>query len=155
MRMTDLSRIAFLGAILAYLVFLVVVMLMTTPPALAAVTVSDVIEPLRPYLLEVAGVLITGVVAWAAKRFRDWTGMEIEARHREALQSALTNAARLALDRGAAHAGEMRIPIGNAVLETGVDYVLKSVPDAVKHFGLSPERVAELIRPKLLPAPRG
>jgi hypothetical protein len=134
---------------LAVLAALTIMLAMS--PASAGIGLDLILDPIRPFLFELIAILATAAAGWLIKRIRDWTGIEIEARHREALQSALENAARLALHRATERAGGMSIPIGNAVVESGVEYVLKSVPDAVRHFGLTPERVGELIRPKLFP----
>lgn len=116
-----------------------------------SIPVSLFLDPVRPYVAEVATIVIAGLVGWLGRRIHTLTGLNIEARHREALQSALENGARLVLDRVARSAGGKVVPLGNTVLGDGVEYVLRSVPDAVQHFGLSPERVGELIRPKLVP----
>lgn len=101
---------------------------------------------LRPYAVELMGLVIAGAIAWATKKFHDLTGIEIEAKHREALQSALRNGANLAIDK---------IPIGGSIdirspaVAAAIRYVLESVPDAVKYFELTPEKIADLLRPKL------
>lgn len=118
------------------------------------VPVSYFLDPIRPYLAEIASIAVAAFVAWIARRVHALTGLNIEARHREALQSALENGARLVFDRVTRGADGKAIPVGNAVLETGVEYVLRSVPDAVRYFGLTPQRVGELLRPKLLPLPQ-
>lgn len=111
---------------------------------------DQVFEPFKPYLMELASIAAVAVGGWLLKRFHDWTGIEMESRRREALQSALENAARLVIERIGDSAAGKGIPVGNAILETGVEYVLQSVPDAVKGFGLTPERIGDLIRPKLV-----
>lgn len=108
--------------------------------------VSVFLVSLKPFVAEIVGLAIAAALAWLVKRFRDWTGMEIEARHREALQSALENAARLAIDK--AVPGDAA-SVSKAILTHGVGYVERSVPDAVRHFDLSPDRIGELLRPKL------
>lgn len=76
--------------------------------------VADVLQPLA---MTIASILIPVIVGYVADRVRRWTGIEIEARHREALQSALANAASVVLKTGR--------------VDDGVDYVIASVPDAV------------------------
>lgn len=105
---------------------------------------------LRPYVVELVGLVIAGAVTWATKKFHDLTGMQIEAKHREALQSALRNGANLVIDR---------IPVGgpidvkSAAVASAIRYVMESVPDAVAYFNLSPEKIADLLKPKLLTPP--
>lgn len=77
-----------------------------------------VTQVLLPLVTTFASVLIPLLVAFIAQRFHAWTGMEMEAKHRQALQSALANAAKIVL--------------AGATMQAGVDYVLASVPDALK-----------------------
>lgn len=131
--------------------FVAAVYAVTAFAADGSVPVSFFIDPIRPYVMEVTSVAIAGLVGWAARRVHQLTGLNIEARHREALQSALENGARLVLDRLTRSASGRTVPVGNAILEDGVEYVLRSVPDAVRFFGLTPQRLGELLRPKLVP----
>jgi hypothetical protein len=105
-------------------------------PALAAEVVAPGIydELVRPYLVELIGLLVAGVIAWAVQRFHALTGIQIEARRREALQSALTNAAVVALERGT---------------HFGVEYVKRSVPDAVRYFNLTDKGIERQLEPHL------
>ncbi|CZT36377.1 hypothetical protein [Rhizobium sp. 9140] len=73
--------------------------------------------------------------------FYRWTGIQIEAKHRDALQSALANGAKLLLQPG-----------GSA--DDAIDYVLRSVPDALKRFGkLSRPDIHSLLEPHILALP--
>lgn len=92
-------------------------------------------------------LLIGGAVLWATKKFHDLTGINIEARRREALQSALNNGASLVLDKVST---PDTIDIRSPAVATAIRYVLESVPDAVAYFGLTPERIADLLRPKIV-----
>lgn len=102
-------------------------------------------EIITPVLQALLGILIpVGIAAlfqWLKK-----LGLDVEARHRDALQSALTNAAMLALAR----AGGRSAP----ATQVAVDYVKRNVPDAVRKFGLDDGRIAELVAPKLEAAVR-
>ncbi len=101
----------------------------------------DIIKAaLLPHLLEIINILLACVVGWVANVARKKWGVDIEARHREALQSALMTGARLALDRKLdAMAG----------LQLILSYVHESVPDAIKALK-PPVRVLEdLARAKL------
>lgn len=112
------------------------------------VNLDPVIAEFVPYVLAVLGAVITAAVAWAAKKFSDLTGISIEARHREALQSALMNGARAAVAK--ATPSGVTVDVGNAAVKQGVDFVLASVPDAVAYFGLSPSDVEAHLTPKLV-----
>lgn len=75
-----------------------------------------------PHLLEIINILLACVVGWVANVARKKWGVDMEARHREALQSAMMNGARLALDRKLD---------GKAAINLILSYVHSSVPDAI------------------------
>lgn len=103
----------------------------------------------QPYLLVLVSVMATAIVGWLAELLRRKFHLDIEASHREALQTALTNGAGLLLGKlGGALAGR-KLDLKSAVLAEAVNYVLQSVPDAVRHFGVTPEALAEKIQAKL------
>ncbi|WP_101342259.1 hypothetical protein [Cereibacter azotoformans] len=101
-----------------------VIIAMMAPPA-AAATGSDLLTALTPSLLDLAGVVLTALIGFATVRFQRWIGIQIEARHREALHSAIMTAARLAMARNMA-------PDAAAAFVSR--YVRNSVPDALKQL---------------------
>lgn len=101
-------------------------------------TVFDILAPVLAALLAIlVPALVTALFRWFQK-----LGLDIEATHREALQSALANAALLALAKGG-----LKPSAGAAI-----DYVRASVPDAVKKFGLDDKRILDLVLPKITAA---
>ncbi|WP_455270321.1 hypothetical protein [Rhizobium herbae] len=70
--------------------------------------------------------------------FKQWTGIQIDDKHKNAFQSALTNGAKLLL-----------IPGGR--IDDAIDYVMRSVPDALKRFDINTrEDVHTYLEPHLL-----
>jgi len=105
-------------------------------------------------LMPVLVTIVTAAVSWAAVQYNKWTGQQIEAKDREALQSALLNGIRLGLQavlRQHPSADPARLTVEQQAIATTVaaGYVQRSVPDAVKRFGLSPTRIRDLAEPKL------
>jgi len=91
----------------------------------------------------VLGVLLIRLSAVAKERW----GIEIEARHREALQSALMTGVSKALSRGLT---------GDQAVQAAVEHVMTDgAPDAVAKFGLTLGKVASMARAKLHEAARG
>jgi hypothetical protein len=101
---------------------------------------------LLPHLLEIVGALVALAVAWAAVRFHAWTGIQIQARHREALQSAIMTGVRAALARG--------IPAPQAV-EHAIGYAQSSVPQAIAKLRPTEPVLHNLARAKLQEAQGG
>lgn len=100
-------------------------------------TLLDILGPTLGILLT---ILVPAGIAALVKLFQK-AGIDIEARHREALQSALQNAALIALSRAT---GKGVVP------SAAIEYVKQNVPDAVSKFGLSDDRIGQLIEPKLV-----
>lgn len=94
-----------------------------------------------PLLLQLIAVVIGLVLARVAAVAKDRWGIEIEARHREALHSAILTGATAALTRG------LR---GDAVLQAAIDHAIgRGAPDAIDHFGLAADDLKVLAQSKL------
>lgn len=84
-------------------------------------------------LIPILGTIITAAISAGAAAVTRWTGINVEAKHREALHSAIMTGigyARSGLTPGGA------APSMGLVVDQAKDYVLKSVPDALAYFGL-------------------
>lgn len=104
---------------------------------------DDLISTLTPSLIELAGAMLAFAISAAAVRFHRLTGLQIEARHREALHSAIMTAARTAVARGLTR---------DVATEFVAAYVKASVPDALRHLAPPAEALEGLIRSKLIGA---
>ena len=104
---------------------------------------GDLLTAVTPSLLELAGAILAFAISAAAVRFRRLTGLQIEARHREALHSAIMTAARTAVARGLTR---------DVATEFVAAYVQASVPDALRHLAPSADTLSGLIRSKLIGA---
>lgn len=120
-------------------------------PAFAQTTVAveGIYDVLQPYLLAVVSVVATAITGWLAELLRRKFNLDIDAAHREALQTALTNGAGLLIGKAGSAISGKRIDMKNAALAEAVLYVLEAVPDAIRHFGITPEAVAEKLQAKL------
>lgn len=117
-------------------------------------------EILSPILTLVVTITVP-VIGAAAVRLFNKMGIDIEAQHREALQSALRNGALVAIEKAtgvprqqgkATVAGVVAGTVASAVtpnINAGIEYVQKSVPDAIAKFDLDPFRIRELLEPHI------
>ena len=101
---------------------------------------QSIITAASPHILELLGVLLTGIIGWAAAAVRKKWGIEIEARHREAMHSALLTGAQLALKH------ELT---GKAAVDLILRYIKQSVPDAIGSLNPSTEVLTDLAKAKL------
>ncbi len=134
--------------------FLIVALMLSTGPAVAATVVdaSPIVLWLKPWLDALASTVVMTVVGFVGLWARRWFGLEGEARMREALHSALMTAAGSAIASlsDAAARKLSRIEIESEMVAQAVTYVLKATPDAVRFFGLTDERLAEMARSKII-----
>ena len=118
-------------------------------PAVAAepAPLPDGIAILIQYL---AGIAATAVVGWIALAMNRLFGISLEARHREALHSALATGASLALSMLAQMVaqGQKSADARAAALQAGVDYVRRSVPDALKTLKPTDNLLFDMVRAK-------
>lgn len=98
------------------------------------------LDYLTPYIPVLLDAFVYGIVAYVALLARRWTGVQIEAKHREALHSAIRNGVLQAASRGMTGTDAARLVEG---------YVTESVPDALKRLAPEPNVLAGLIRAKM------
>lgn len=121
------------------------------------VTEPTFMQQLVTAVLPAVGVLISAVLLYGASLLKAKTGIDIEARHRDALQSALMNGVLFALQKSGWLPGKDITP---TIMDAARSYVESSVPDALKGFRIdvaTPAGRAQLDRlllPKL-PVPPG
>ncbi|MFG6080996.1 hypothetical protein ACEUZ9_001611 [Paracoccus litorisediminis] len=120
---------------------LVMVTVVAMPLKASAATLDTFLTAAAPGLLDLIGLVIAAIIAWGTKKAREKWGIEIEARYREALQSALMTGARLALARQLT---------GSAAIQIILDHVRDvGAPDAVRHFDLDAGALTNLAEAKL------
>jgi len=115
-------------------------------PAFAATTVdiSSFWTSTMAYVAAAIGAVISFLVGWLLILLKTKTGLSIDDSMRASLQTAVTNAAGLVLNKlGNVLPGT--ITIDNAFVAEAVQYVVKAAPDAIAHFGLTPDALATKI----------
>ena len=135
----------------------------------ASTTVSaqplwDIIEP---QLVNLFALVTMGVITWATVSIgaliKQKTGVDIttgllaqETAHRDALQSALTNAAGSVLQKVGTQVDIRTLDVKSPEIVAAVNQVVAAVPDALDKFGLTAEDLAPKILaklPQVAPAP--
>ncbi|GLK86700.1 hypothetical protein [Ancylobacter defluvii] len=108
---------------------------------------TTLVQPLLPILGELLAILATALVAYLVKLLRDKVGLDIETARRDALQTAITNAAGQVVMQLGGKIGTGAIHPG--ALSDAVAYVRAAAPDAVKHFDLHSVALAEKVVAKV------
>jgi hypothetical protein len=120
----------------------------------ALVAVGEIWTGLVPYIVAAIGALISAAVGWLVYLVNKKLGLSIDDSLRDSLQTAAANAAGLVVNGLGHRLSGATIDVRSELVADAVNYVLKAAPDAVVHFGLTPEAVAEKIL-ALLPRAAG
>jgi hypothetical protein len=103
-----------------------------------------------PYILPVAGTVISALLGWVLTRVGKKFGLQIENSRRDAFQTALTNATGLLIQRlGSRAASAIHLDVKSPAVASAIAYVERSAPDAIAKFGVTPEAIAMKIEAKL------
>lgn len=105
--------------------------------------ITAILAALKPYLIELIGIAVTILIAQITLIAKRKWGIDIEARHRDALHAALTTGAQLALDRKLS---------AKAAIDLAVAYARQSVPDAIKALKPDPDLLEHIARAKIAAA---
>lgn len=90
--------------------------------------------------MEIVSLAVMAVLGFAANKARQKWGIDIEAKHRDALHEALMTAARLAIGRNLT---------GQAAISLILDYAKRSVPDALDKLSPPAMVIENLAQSKL------
>lgn len=140
-----------LGAI-ACTIALAAIMIAPAAPALAAettISLSTFLDPIKPLLIEIVTVVVGAIVGVIAAKVNKLTGLNIEAKHREVLHSALMNGALKGVSYVSKLSADTKIDVRSAILAEGLQYVAQAAPEAIRYFGLTPDRLREMLEAKL------
>lgn len=114
------------------------------------IDIKPLIDGLLPYIVSTIGgiiVLIGGLLTvWLKQKFN----IDIDQKHRDAWQQSAQNAAGALLARGAVKIEESgKISVQSEAMASVVNTVMERVPDAIKHFGFTPNDIQNLIVAKI------
>ena len=101
---------------------------------------------IQPILVELLLTLILAVLAWFLRLLPERFRVDIEAKHRAALHSAIDTGVGLLIDTMQKHP---TIAAPDMAIGTVLDYVERSVPDAIRRLGPSRAQLADMARDKL------
>lgn len=100
----------------------------------------------QPIIVELLLTLILAVLAWFLRLLPERFRVDIEAKHRAALHSAIDTGVGLLIDTMQKHP---TIAAPDMAIGTVLDYVERSVPDAIRRLGPSRAQLEDMARAKL------
>lgn len=110
-------------------------------------TIIDSIQGIvQPVIVDLLLAATLGTIAWFMRKLPERWRIDIEAKHRDALHSALNTGVGLVIDTVQKHPGVLAPDLATTKI---VDYVNRSVPDALKKLGPSRAQLEEMAQAKL------
>lgn len=107
---------------------------------------KEIVEPL---LLAVIYAGVPAILGYAAYLLKKRFGIELDATMNAKIQAAAMNAAGAVVAKFEGPLGNVSIDVRSKLVKDGVDLLLSKVPDAIDHFGLTPEELAKIIQGKI------
>lgn len=100
---------------------------------------------LQPYIDAAVQALIAALVGWLCLVLKQRTGIEIDEKHRTALTQALSNQAGSLIADGMVKIEGEKISVPSEALAAAAKEAMAKIPQAAKHFGITPDFVAARI----------
>ena len=122
--------------------------------ALATSATTIDFSPVLTPLLQLAGLVLTGVAGWAVTKLATYLHVQS--------QSALLSTVVGVVDRGIAYGQQVvqakidtgvKVDVKNAVAAEAANYVIAKAPSTLKSLGMDASHVADLVLARLPPAP--
>lgn len=122
-------------------------------PASAAETVVD-FSPLLPGLIEGVLLALAGALVWLGRRglqlLEDKTNIQLDEQMKKRVDDAIFYAVDFARARvPEASSWPVQVDVRNAMVATAANYALAAVPAALEYFGVTRERLEDMIEARL------
>lgn len=100
---------------------------------------------LQPYIDAIVNALILAAMGWVAQRYHAITGRDLDQKHRDALTAFAQRQASSLIADGMVAVTQGKITVPNAALATAANQAQVFIPNAMKHFGITPDEVANRV----------
>jgi hypothetical protein len=136
----------FMTLALAVVLFVAPLVALAQPVADGVVDVS----PVSDTIIAAIGVVLTGLSAWITRLLAVWLRLKSDSEVRRYVQQAIDNGIEYALIKAKEFAAKhSQIEVKSHILETGLEYVVKAVPDGLKRLGITDADLRRLIEARL------
>lgn len=139
--LASLHLLCFLGVVLS--------LLLGIPFSAAIAAAIDIGQAFGGSLQEIVNGAISAALAaligWVAWIIKSKFNIDIEARHREALQAFLQRQASGLVAAGAVKLQGLKLEVQNEQLAAAANSAIASIPMAMQFFGLTPGRIQQMI----------
>jgi hypothetical protein len=146
----NLLRAAMLLAFV-FVLGLIVMPSVFVPAALAATAatappIAVNFSPIINVVVEILAAFLMLLLSWVVTLIADRLKLSKDSAIRAYLSSAVDNAIQYGKQKAEAAGAGATVKIDNQVVGHAVDYLVAHVPDALAHFGLTPDKVANLVK---------
>jgi hypothetical protein len=100
---------------------------------------------MQPYIDAAVNALIVSLVGWVGYVFKEKLHVEIDAKHREALVAYLDRQAASLVAEGAVKLQGTKVDVKSDALAKAANLAIAHIPAALDHFGLTPEKISDMI----------
>lgn len=107
------------------------------------------LAPLTGHLVEIVIAVVTVVIGFAANAFRKKLKIEQGGALDDILDKAIQYGIHYANAKLEEKGKSLTFETKSEFLADAVEYVVKGAPNALNHFGITPERVAEMVEARL------
>ena len=114
-----------------------------------SVAVAPVYKLREPYLVMIVGIVVTTALGWIGVLLKSKLGFDLDANMQRTIQDAAMNAAGSVIARMEGQLGNVAIDVRSPLVKQGVDLLIAKVPDAIAHFGLTPDELAKIVQGKI------
>ena len=119
------------------------------------INVGQAFGTLAPDINSAVGGVIMGGLSWLFYLLQKRFNVNIDESHRDAIQTALLNAAASLIADGAVHLQGKTVTVPNADMANAANEVIAAAPAAFARFGLTPEVIKRKIIDKIPQVPAG
>lgn len=120
-----------------------------TSPAWAAVDLTDTVNSLISLGVTAIIGAATAAIAWLAPILRGVLGAQSTGKLNAILLGAIHRAMAWAVNKYAPADGKITVDVGNAIVESIVEYILGQFPDMLKRNRITPENIRNMVEREL------
>lgn len=106
---------------------------------------SGIASQIRDIMVTVVAGVATAFLGWVSYWVKAKFGVDIEAKHREALQAFINRQATALLAMGAVKLEGVKIDVKSEAVAQVARMAFTAIPDAMKFFNLSPQIIGDMI----------
>lgn len=115
----------------------------------ASIEIGAALGKLQPYIDGLLTLGISALVGWVLYIIKNKLHVSIDDSMRDALQTWASRQASSLVADGFVKVQGLKVDVPNAALANVANLGLKEIPDALQHFGITPDKLMEMVKDKI------